>query len=254
MTRPRSALRHHRDRIGRRRRHAHPRARPDRQAHPDARAGRLLPAGEAELGLVARLGRAAATATAGQWTDTHGEQFLPKQHYYVGGNTKFYGAVLFRMRERDFGEVTHVDGVSPAWPIDYADLEPYYTRAEHLYHVHGERRSTRSSRRRSAPYPHPAVSDEPRIAAAACRPEAAPGLHPFPLPIGIMLDEAGPASAAPASAARPATASRAWCRPRPTPTSCASSPRCGIPNVTLLHRRARDAAGDRARRAHRVSR
>ena len=35
--------------------------------------------------------------------------------------------------------IAHVDGISPAWPLSYADLEPYYTRAEHLYHVHGER-------------------------------------------------------------------------------------------------------------------
>lgn len=66
---------------------------------------------------------------SGKWTDgATGKSFTPKQHYYVGGNTKFYGAVLFRIRERDFGEVTHVDGVSPQWPITYADLEPYYTR------------------------------------------------------------------------------------------------------------------------------
>src|SRR3954471_19516798 len=75
---------------------------------------------------------------SGTWTDLGtGKQFAPKQHYYVGGNTKVYGAILFRFRERDFGPITHVDGVSPAWPISYGDLEPYYTRAEHLYHVHG---------------------------------------------------------------------------------------------------------------------
>src|SRR3954451_23072091 len=77
---------------------------------------------------------------SGKWHDTvGGREFLPKQHYYVGGNTKFYGAVLFRMRERDFGAVQHVDGTSPAWPLDYRDLEPYYTRAERLYQVHGRR-------------------------------------------------------------------------------------------------------------------
>ena len=66
---------------------------------------------------------------SGRWTDgAKGSQFLPKQHYYVGGNTKFYGAVLFRMREHDFGAVQHVDGESPAWPITYDDLEPYYSR------------------------------------------------------------------------------------------------------------------------------
>ena len=75
----------------------------------------------------------------GKWTDAStGAEFTPKQHYYVGGNTKFYGAILFRFRERDFGRIQHVDGVSPAWPVDYADFEPWYTRAEHLYHVHGQ--------------------------------------------------------------------------------------------------------------------
>src|SRR5690349_7232197 len=51
---------------------------------------------------------------SGSWTDQDGRSFKPKQHYYVGGNTKMYGAILFRFRERDFDEVEHVDGVSPA--------------------------------------------------------------------------------------------------------------------------------------------
>ena len=76
-------------------------------------------------------------ANSGKWTDAAtGKKFTPKQHYYVGGNTKVYGAILFRFRERDFGEITHVDGVSPAWPIDYHDLAPWYDRAESLYQVH----------------------------------------------------------------------------------------------------------------------
>ena len=76
----------------------------------------------------------------GKWVDAGtGQEFTPKQHYYVGGNTKFYGAILFRFRERDFGQIKHVDGISPAWPMDYADFEPWYTRAEQLYHVHGQR-------------------------------------------------------------------------------------------------------------------
>jgi choline dehydrogenase-like flavoprotein len=129
---------------------------------------------------------------SGRWTDADsGEQFLPKQHYYVGGNTKFYGAVLFRMRERDFGAVTHVDGVSPAWPIDYLDLEPYYLRAEHLYHVHGERKVDPLDPPASGPYAYPPVSDEPRIAELRADLERM-GLRPFPLPMGIMLDESDP--------------------------------------------------------------
>ncbi len=71
------------------------------------------------------------------WYDKHGDEFPPEVNYYVGGNTKFYGAALFRLRPEDFGELQHHDGISPAWPIDYADLEPYYTEAEHLYRVHG---------------------------------------------------------------------------------------------------------------------
>jgi choline dehydrogenase-like flavoprotein len=133
---------------------------------------------------------------SGRWTDgVSGKSFTPKQHYYVGGNTKFYGAVLFRMRERDFGDVEHVDGVSPAWPISYADLEPYYTRAEELYHVHGERHVDPLEPPTTGAYPHPPVSDEPRIAQLRSDLERA-GLHPFWLPMGIMLDERRPETSA----------------------------------------------------------
>ena len=69
---------------------------------------------------------------AEHWLDRDGKEFLPGQHYFVGGNTKFFGAALLRMRERDFGEVQHAGGVSPAWPVSYSEFEPYYTRAEHL--------------------------------------------------------------------------------------------------------------------------
>ena len=61
-----------------------------------------------------------------EWIDKDGEPFRPGAHYFVGGNTKAYGAVLFRLRDTDFGEVIHHDGVSPAWPISYDELEPYY--------------------------------------------------------------------------------------------------------------------------------
>ncbi len=64
------------------------------------------------------------------WYDANGDEFPPEVNYYVGGNTKFYGAALFRLRPEDFGEIRHHGGISPAWPIDYADLEPWYTEAE----------------------------------------------------------------------------------------------------------------------------
>ncbi|HEX4983104.1 MAG TPA: GMC family oxidoreductase [Ilumatobacteraceae bacterium] len=128
---------------------------------------------------------------AGLWTDQTGRQFNPKQHYYVGGNTKVYGAVLFRFRERDFGAVHHVDGVSPAWPLTYDDFETWYTKAEQLYSVHGERGADPLDPPASASYPWPAVSHEPRIEQLAHDLKGA-GLQPFPLPLGIMLDEANP--------------------------------------------------------------
>jgi hypothetical protein len=129
---------------------------------------------------------------SGKWTNhDNGKEFSPKQNYYVGGNTKFYGAVLFRFRERDFGEIRHVDGVSPAWPISYQDLEPYYSRAEHLYHVHGQRGIDPTDPPSEAPYRYPPLSHEPRIAQLEAD-LAGAGLRPFPLPVGILLDEAAP--------------------------------------------------------------
>src|SRR5947207_2069186 len=72
------------------------------------------------------------------WRNVDGTELHPHTNYYVGGNTKFYGAALFRLREQDFGEIKHHGGVSPAWPISYDELEPYYNEAERIYHVHGQ--------------------------------------------------------------------------------------------------------------------
>ncbi len=114
--------------------------------------------------------------------------FAPQVHYYVGGATKLYGAALYRLRERDFGELEHHDGISPAWPISYADMEPYYTRAEELYQVHGARGEDPTEPPSSGPYPFPAVSHEPRIQQLSDD-LAKEGLHPFHAPCGILLDE-----------------------------------------------------------------
>ncbi len=124
-----------------------------------------------------------------EWYDKDGRPFHPGAHYWVGGNTKVYGAILFRLRERDFADVRHHGGLSPAWPISYQDLEPYYTEAERLYHVHGTRGSDPTEPPASAPYPYPAVSHEPRIQRLADDLTRA-GHQPFPLPVGVMLDEA----------------------------------------------------------------
>ncbi|MEO7271508.1 MAG: GMC family oxidoreductase [Vicinamibacterales bacterium] len=125
------------------------------------------------------------------WHDRDGQPLHPHTNYYVGGNTKFYGAALFRLREGDFGELRHHDGVSPAWPISYAELEPYYTRAEHLYQVHGERGIDPTDPWASAPYRFPAVRHEPRIQQLHDD-LVRNGLRPFPVPLGVMLDEVNP--------------------------------------------------------------
>ena len=122
------------------------------------------------------------------WYDEQGKAFQPQIHYFVGGATKLYGAALYRLREKDFGELQHHDGVSPAWPITYDELEPYYTKAEHLYEVHGAHGEDPTDPPASAPYPHPAVSHEPRIQQLSDQ-LAAAGYHPFHAPCGILLDE-----------------------------------------------------------------
>jgi len=126
-----------------------------------------------------------------EWADKDGSRFKPHQQYFVGGNTKFYGAILFRLREGDFGEVRHYGGVSPAWPLSYADFEPYYTEAEALYLVHGERGEDPTEPPASGPYPYPAVSHEPRIQELHDA-FLATGHHPFHLPVGVDLDEDDP--------------------------------------------------------------
>jgi len=129
--------------------------------------------------------------TSEHWKDKDGKDLHPHTNYYVGGNTKFYGAALFRLRKKDFEEMPHHGGVSPAWPVSYDELEPYYTAAENLYHVHGTRGEDPTDSAASAPYPHPAISHEPRIQELHDDLELQ-GLKPFHTPLGVMLDEGNP--------------------------------------------------------------
>jgi choline dehydrogenase-like flavoprotein len=122
------------------------------------------------------------------WYDEQDRPFQPQVHYFVGGATKLYGAALYRLRAEDFGELRHVDGISPAWPVSYDDMEPYYTEAERMYRVHGARGEDPTEPPASEPYPFPAVSHEPRIQQLSDDLEAA-GRHPFHAPCGVMLDE-----------------------------------------------------------------
>src|SRR5438552_14925389 len=96
-------------------------------------------------------------ATKDVWRDVDGQPLHPHTNYWVGGNTKFYGSALFRLRREDFGQLTHHGGISPAWPIGYDELEPYYTEAERLYQVHGQRGADPTDPPASGPYAYPAL-------------------------------------------------------------------------------------------------
>jgi len=137
------------------------------------------------------------------WQDKDDKPLHPQQAYYVGGQTKVYGAAMFRMRAEDFGVVLHQGGISPAWPIGYADMEPFYTRAEELFHVHGDLGAAPAvpggvgsefdptEPFHSKPYPYPSFSNEPRMAQieAAVRKL---GVRTFPIPLGLKRNAADP--------------------------------------------------------------
>lgn len=127
--------------------------------------------------------------SADTWYLPSGKAFQPQVHYFVGGATKMYGAALFRLRKEDFGVMRHHDGISPAWPVGYEEFEPYYTEAEQLYQVHGERGTDPTEPPASAPYPAPPISSEPRIAKLAEDLKAA-GYKPFHAPSAVMMNEA----------------------------------------------------------------
>ena len=122
--------------------------------------------------------------TTERWLDAQGRSFRPYTHYNVGGNTKFWGSVLYRLRREDFGEVAHLDGVSPAWPITYDDLAPYYEQAERLYHVHGEASQGPTDPPRG-PYPYAPIPHAPNMSRLVEQLRGV-GLHPTSLPLGLV--------------------------------------------------------------------
>ncbi len=127
--------------------------------------------------------------TEERWVDKEGEEFRPGVGYNVGGNTKVFGGAMFRLRERDFQRIEHKGGISPEWPLKYADYERYYGEAEALYEVHGQRGSDPTEPPASSEYPFPPVSHEPRIQELFNQLTEAGG-SPFPLPLSIKLNEA----------------------------------------------------------------
>ena len=168
--------RHHRHRCGGW--HAGPAPGSLGQAHPAARARRLA-AREPHNWSAQDVFVDGRYISPDTWYDAKGKAFQPQIHYFVGGATKLYGAALYRLRREDFGELQHHDGLSPAWPISYDDLEPYYSLAEQLYQVHGARGEDPTEPPASAPYPVPRALARAQDPAALRRPRRR-GLPPVP--------------------------------------------------------------------------
>ena len=121
------------------------------------------------------------------WQDIKGRSFNPGNYYHVGGNSKFYGAVLLRYRAEDFRPLRHIEGTTPGWPFGYDELEPWYSQAEDMYRVRGATGYDPTEPPHSAPYPFPPVPDEADVADLRRR-LAAQGLHVGPLPLALDLD------------------------------------------------------------------
>jgi choline dehydrogenase-like flavoprotein len=153
-----------------------------------------------------------------RWLDGTGRSFTPGVHYVVGGNTKVYGASVPRLRERDFAPVEHREGVSPAWPFTYAELEPYYAEAERMYRVHGNAEGDPTGPWRSAPFPYPPLEHEPYVADLAARLREQ-GVSPTSNAMGVDMRPGGLASGA-----LHVMASRARSEPRATRKPAASTP------------------------------
>ena len=180
---PSSRLRRRHRRKRRGRRHPGPLPDADRSPDPDRRAGGFRAPGTGELGARRRCGRHLRYRATERWVDRTGREFRPYTHYCVGGNTKFWGSVMYRLRREDFDALEHLDGVSPAWPIDYDTLYPYYERAEELYEVHGDAGLDPTEPPRG-PYPFPSIPHSEQIAQIVDELREQ-GLHPSPLPLGL---------------------------------------------------------------------
>lgn len=137
-------------------------------------------------GSVGGLGPHFSTATG--WRNQAGK---PVGTYHcVGGPSVFYGGVSLRFRERDFAPCAEIDCDSGAsWPLDYAALEPWYSRVESIIGVSGTAGADPTEPPRNQRYPLdslPLADVSHRIAKAA----RALGMNPFPLPLAIQTTAA----------------------------------------------------------------
>ena len=127
-----------------------------------------------------------------EWRDGAGNAFRPGVKYFVGGNTKVWGAATLRLRPSDFGVVRHEGGISPRWPVGYDELEPYYTEAEHLWRVRGARGVDPTEGPASRPYRHAPIRHEARVAKLLHDLETRAGVRAWSLPLALLLDESRP--------------------------------------------------------------
>ena len=170
--------------------------------------------------------------TKEHWYDKAGKPFIPNTHYWVGGNTTFYGAALMRLRKGDFEETEHMGGISPEWPIKLADLAPYYAEAETLWRVHGARGVDPTENGDEPQYAYPPITHDPGIARLQSHLEDQ-GWKPFHLPLGVNLDEAHPVTSA---CIRCKTCGGYPClvKAKSDARTLAVEPLLNLPNVTLL--------------------
>jgi len=107
----------------------------------------------------------------------------------VGGGSVHFTANYWRFHESDFHERSQFGAVAGAdladWPIQYGDLEPYYTKAEYELGISGLAGANPFEGPRSKPYPLPPM---PVKSSGALFERAAKklGLHPFPAPMAIL--------------------------------------------------------------------
>jgi choline dehydrogenase-like flavoprotein len=166
------------------------------------------------------------------WVNRQGRAFHPNIHYWAGGNTSFYGAALLRLREGDFHETPHKGGISPAWPIDYADLRPYYAEAETLWKVHGRRGDDPAEATGDPPYAYPPIRHDPGIERLKTHLEDQ-GWRPFTLPLGVDLVEDQPLSS-PCIKCKTCGGYPCLLKAKSDARTCALEPALAWPNVTLL--------------------
>jgi choline dehydrogenase-like flavoprotein len=170
--------------------------------------------------------------TQEHWYDKNGHPFTPNTHYWVGGNTSFYGAALLRLRKGDFEQTQHAGGVSPAWPIRLSDLAPYYDEAERLWQVHGVRGEDPTENGDEPPYAYPPIRHDPGVELLKSHWENL-GWRPFTMPLGVKLDQENPVTS---TCIKCKTCGGYPCllRAKCDARTLAIEPMLKLPNVTLL--------------------